>query len=63
MERKTREFLGYRYDSQEYIAQLVDMAEYSIEGSHIRASIPSIPDFYVNIFFDEFDREMLKIFD
>ena len=63
IERKTREFLGYRYDSQEYIAQLVDMAEYSIEGSHIRASIPSIPDFYVNIFFDEFDREMLKIFD
>lgn len=63
IEGKTREFLGYQNYSEAYIEQLMDTAEYKIEGTTIVASIPSAQNFYVSVFFDEFDKEMLKIFD
>ena len=63
MEDKTREFLGYQGFLAENIDRLMETAEYELEGTNIIASIPSVPNFQVSIFFDEFDKEMLKVFD
>ena len=63
MEEKTREFLGYQGFSVDNIDRLMETAEYELEGTNVVASIPSVPNFEVSIYFDEFDKEMLKVFD
>ena len=63
MEEKTREFLGYQGFSADNIDRLMETAEYELVGTNVVASIPSVPNFEVSIYFDEFDKEMLKVFD
>ena len=63
VEDKTKEFLGYQGFSVDNIDRLMETAEYELEGTNVVAYIPSVPDFQVSIYFDEFDKGMLKVFD
>ena len=63
IESKVRELLRYQNYSEEEIERMMETVEYQIEGAAIAVSIPSVPDFYASIFLDEFEVEMLKIFE
>ena len=45
------------------ISAMVDTLECRLAGTGVYVTIPSLDDFYLYIFFGEFDESMLKIFD
>ncbi len=55
--------LSFQSDLPKDVDSLIEEMSLSLDGSMIVASFPSMEDFSVYIFLDDFDKSMLKIFD
>lgn len=61
---RTRDTLNWRGEySQAELSALVNSLECRLAGTGVYVTIPSLNDFYLYVFFGEFEESMLKIFD
>lgn len=61
---RTRDTLAWRNEySWSEISALADTIQCRLDGTGVYVTIPSLDDFYMYVFFGEFDESMLKIFD
>ena len=61
---KTRETLAWKTEySWSEISALLDTLQYRLDGISVYVTIPSLDDFYLRVYFGEFEDAMLKLFD
>ncbi|MBQ8002348.1 MAG: hypothetical protein IJ297_02770 [Clostridia bacterium] len=63
IEEVVRNWLSNQDDLPKDITSLIEEMSLSVEGTRIIAHFPSMEDFTVTIWLDNFDKSMLKIFD
>ena len=44
------------------VLETLEKAEYELEGESVVVTVPTIPDFEINVYFNYFDKSMFKLF-